>query len=91
MRALPTEHRITGREFNTYPARAKEAARQAPVIILDRDKPAFVLLSHAAYESLAGSAGGVSLADRLRDDGPDADFDFEPPKARGPEARQLDL
>ncbi len=86
-----SEHRITGREFNANPARAKNAARRAPVVIMDRGKPAFVLISHETYERLAGSAGGISLADRLRDDDPEGDFPFEVPKAHGPAVRPTDL
>lgn len=86
-----SEHRITGREFNAKPARARNAARGAPVVIMDRGKPTFVLLSHQTYERLAGSAGGMSLAVRLRDDDPEGDFPFEVPKAHGPAVRPTDL
>ena len=86
-----SEHRITGREFNKNPTRAKNAARRAQVVIMDRVKPAFVLLSHQTYERLTGSAGGMSLADRLRDDDPEGDFPFEAPKAHGPAIRPADL
>ena len=86
-----SEHRITGREFNKNPTRAKNAARRAQVVIMDRGKPAFVLLSHQTYERLTGSAGGMSLADRLRDDDPEGDFPFKAPKAHGPAIRPADL
>lgn len=86
-----SEHRITGREFNEIPAWAMNAARRAPVVIMDRGKPAFVLLSHETYEQLAGSASGISLADRLRDDDPEGNFPFEAPKTHGPAIRPVDL
>ncbi|MEQ8504234.1 MAG: type II toxin-antitoxin system prevent-host-death family antitoxin [Gammaproteobacteria bacterium] len=82
-------HRITGCEFNDNPVRAMNAARRAPVVITDHGNPAFVLLSHKTYERLINSAGGISLADRLRDDDPEGDFPFEAPKARGPAIRPI--
>lgn len=86
-----SEHRITSREFNANPAQAKNAARRAPVVIMDRGKPAFVLISHETYERLAGSASRISLADRLRDDDPEGDFSFEALRAHGPAIRPADL
>jgi hypothetical protein len=53
---------MSSREFNQHTHRAKRAADQAPVIVLDRGVPAHVLLSFAEYERLRGprpSAGEV--------------------------------
>jgi len=45
---------FTAREFNQDTARAKRAARHGPVFISDRGKPAYVLLTHAEFERIAG-------------------------------------
>ncbi|WP_127079903.1 type II toxin-antitoxin system Phd/YefM family antitoxin [Rhodomicrobium lacus] len=68
---------MSSREFNQNPSEAKRAAEDGPVIVTDRGVPAFVLIKYDAFRRLAGEHGG-SLLDLLRQDGPDADFDFEP-------------
>jgi len=45
---------LTSREFNQDVARAKRAAREGPVIITDRGRPAYVLMRHDTYQRLAG-------------------------------------
>ncbi len=68
---------LSSREFNQDAGRAKKAAREGPVFITDRGRPAHVLLSIEEYRRLAG--GTRSLAEVLaQKDG--GDFDFDPPK-----------
>ncbi len=55
--------KISSREFNQDSARAKKAAKNGPVFITDRGKPAHVLLSIEDYLRLAGIA--VDMVDRL--------------------------
>ncbi len=43
---------ITNREFNRNVCRAKRAAVSGPVIITNRGKPAYVLLSYKDYARL---------------------------------------
>lgn len=81
---------MSSREFNQNPSEAKRAAEEGPVIVTDRGEPAFVLLKYDAYRRLSGEGGG-SLLDLLRQDGPDADFDFEPPRLGDDLARPADL
>ena len=69
---------ISSREFNQHVSRAKRAASKGPVIITDRGKPAYVLLSHDAYRQLAGKKG-KSLADLLAMPGGE-DIEFDPPR-----------
>jgi predicted nucleic acid-binding protein len=45
---------ILSREFNQDVSRAKRAAQDGPVIITDRDKPAYVLMRHETYRHLVG-------------------------------------
>lgn len=54
---------ISSREFNQDLGRAKNAARQGPVMITDRGKPAHVLLSIEDYRRL--SATQIRIADLL--------------------------
>jgi prevent-host-death family protein len=68
---------ITSREFNQDVGRAKKAAREGPVVITDRGRPAHVLLSIEDYCRLTG--GAETLAEALAQPGA-PDFDFTPPK-----------
>ncbi|SMF84096.1 prevent-host-death family protein [Azospirillum oryzae] len=79
---------ISSREFNQNPSEAKRAAEDGPVIVTDRGEPAFVLLRYDTYRRLSGEGG--SLLDLLRQDGDEADFDFDPPKLQAI-ARPVDL
>lgn len=63
---------ISSREFNQDVASAKRAARDGPVFITDRGKPAHVLMSVEEYRRLTTVVG--SIADLLADD-PDIAFD----------------
>ena len=66
---------LTSREFNQGASEAKRAAKNGPVFITDRGKPAHVLLSIEAYRRLTGRQ--ESILDLLAD--PEAaDVAFEP-------------
>lgn len=54
---------ISSREFNQDTSGAKHAARNGPVIITDRGRPAHVLLTIEEYRRIAG--GGRKIADLL--------------------------
>lgn len=45
---------VSSREFNQDVSRAKKAAKNGPVFITDRGKPAHVLLSIEEYQRLTG-------------------------------------
>jgi prevent-host-death family protein len=46
---------LSSREFNQDTSRAKKAAKDGPVFITDRGKPAHVLLSIEEYHRIAGA------------------------------------
>lgn len=71
---------MSSREFNHDVGKAKRAAEDGPLVITDRGKPAFVLLKHEEYQRLVGEE--PNIVDLLRQDEPEADFDFEPPRLR---------
>ncbi|MDF3352151.1 type II toxin-antitoxin system Phd/YefM family antitoxin [Sulfitobacter sp. KE37] len=78
---------ITSRTFNQDASGAKRAAQDGPVFIIDRGKPAHVLLSIEAYRRLAGRQ--ESILDLLAD--PEAaDVAFEPDRL-GSFTRPADL
>jgi prevent-host-death family protein len=79
---------LTSHEFDQDIAGAKKAARQGPVFITDRGRPAHVLLTIEDYQRLAG--GTISLAEALARSG-DADFDFDPPRVGGGLFKPADL
>ncbi len=66
---------MTAREFNRDVSAAKREASRGPVIITDRGKPAYVLLSIDEYRRFGER--GASLVERLSMDD-DLDIDFEP-------------
>jgi prevent-host-death family protein len=70
---------LTSRELNQDIGRAKREAKQGPVFITDRGRPAHVLLSIEDYRRLAGR--GRTLAEALAMPGV-ADIDFDPPRLR---------
>jgi prevent-host-death family protein len=78
---------LSSREFNQDTSRAKKAAKDGPVFITDRGRPAHVLLTIEEYRRLAGR--GKSLAEALAQPEPEADFDFDPPRLEGPLFRPL--
>jgi len=54
---------LSSREFNQDTSRAKKAAKEGPVFITDRGKPAHVLLTIEDYQRITG--GGDNIVDRL--------------------------
>ena len=50
---------LSSREFNQDTGRAKKAAKNGPVFITDRGRPAHVLLSIEQYQSLAAPAASI--------------------------------
>lgn len=71
---------FTSRQFNQDTSGAKQAAALGPVIITDRGRPSFVLLSFEEYRRL--TAGQVGIIELLAM--PDAEsLDFTPPRADG--------
>ena len=71
---------MTAREFNHQVSRAKKAAKDGPVFITERGKPAFVLQSHQHFEAMRSMGSAPkTLAEALADDGP-LDFEIEFPR-----------
>ena len=54
---------FTSRDFNREPSRIKRAAKEGPVIITERSRPALVVMSYERYASLTGN--GRSFLDRI--------------------------
>lgn len=79
---------LTSREFNQDASRAKRAARQGPVFITDRGRPAHVLLTLEAYQALQGHS--PSIAQLLAMTQADAVV-FEPPRMGDGMYRAADL
>jgi prevent-host-death family protein len=50
---------LSSREFNQDTSRAKKAAKDGPVFITDRGRPAHVLLSIEHYQSLTAPAASI--------------------------------
>jgi prevent-host-death family protein len=76
---------LSSREFNQDASRAKRAARNGPVFITDRGRPAHVLLTIEDYQRLAG--GGATIVDLLV---MDEEAELEIPPRHDP-ARPADL
>jgi prevent-host-death family protein len=70
---------LSSREFNQDSSGAKKAARNGPVFITDRGRPAHVLLTIEDYQKLTG--GPASIIELLALPGA-ADIAFEPAQAR---------
>ena len=69
---------LSSREFNQDSSRAKKAARNGPVFITDRGRPAHVLLTIDEYQKLTG--GPASIIDMLAMPGAEH-IEFEPERA----------
>lgn len=78
---------LSSRELNQDVTRAKKAARDGPVIITDRGKPAHVLLSFEEYQRLTHQRRNI--ADALAMPGVE-DIEFDPQRANI-EARAADF
>lgn len=71
---------LSSREFNQDASRAKKAAKDGPVFITDRGRPAHVLLTVEDYQRLSGAS--ASIMDLLAM--PEAaDIELVPPRAQG--------
>lgn len=79
---------MSSREFNHDTGRAKNAARNGPVFITDRGRPAHVLLTFEDYQRLTG--GQDSIIDLLGLPPNEVDIELETPRLRDP-ARPADL
>jgi hypothetical protein len=73
-----TNQRLSSSEFGRNVSRAKRAADQGPVVILERDKPAYVLMRYDHYRKL--SRAGPTIVELLAQPGDEADFPFEAPR-----------
>ena len=82
---MPT---LTSREFNQDVARAKRAAKEGPVIITDRGRPAYVLMRHETYRRLSGEGPSIRA---LLSDPESEEVDFEPPRLGGEKLRLTGL
>jgi prevent-host-death family protein len=71
---------LSSRKFNQDASGAKRAAKQGPVFITDRGRPAHVLLTIEAYQKIAGAQ--ANIADLLAMADGDADIPFDPPRSR---------
>jgi prevent-host-death family protein len=71
---------LSSREFNQDTSRAKKAAKEGPVFITDRGRPAHVLLTIDQYQRLSG--GSASIVEMLAMPGIE-EVKFEPPRAEG--------
>jgi len=69
---------LSSREFNQDASGAKKAAKDGPVFITDRGRPAHVLLTIEEYRKL--TSGPVSIIDMLAMRGIE-DVEFEPMRA----------
>ncbi|EDD8358769.1 type II toxin-antitoxin system prevent-host-death family antitoxin [Salmonella enterica subsp. enterica serovar Enteritidis] len=79
---------LSSRELNQDVTRAKKAAKNGPVFITDRGKPAHVLLSIDEYQRLAGKKRNI--VESLSMPGL-ADIDVEFPRSRElPKAADFD-
>jgi PHD/YefM family antitoxin component YafN of YafNO toxin-antitoxin module len=56
---------FSSRDFTRDVSAAKRAAAQGPVIITDRGRPAFTLLTFEAYKKMSGKRKATKIADLL--------------------------
>ena len=68
---------LSSREFNQKASEAKRAAKNGPVFITDRGRPAHVLMRFEDYQQLTRQRRNI--ADALAMPGM-ADIEFEPPR-----------
>lgn len=69
---------LSSRELHQDVSRAKQAAKNGPVFITDRGRPAHVLLSIEEYQRLSGHRRNIADALAIPDL---ADVEFDPPRA----------
>ncbi len=69
---------------------AARAATDGPVVLTENGQPAFVLMTHDEY--VRRDRWTESVLHAFEDPSPEADFDFDPPRLRGPSrATPIDL
>ena len=73
---------LSSREFNQDTSRAKKAAKDGPVFITDRGRPAHVLLSIEEYQKLSGKPKSIVEMLAMPEA---AEIEFEPPRFGGDE------
>lgn len=79
---------LSSREFNQDASKAKKAARNGPVFITDRGRPAHVLLTIEEYQRLTGNR--ANIIELLAMPGA-AELEFEAPRLGGELYRAADL
>jgi prevent-host-death family protein len=79
---------LSSREFNQDASRAKKAARNGPVFITDRGRPAHVLLTIEEYQQITGNR--ASIVELLAMPGI-AEIDFDPQRMSGELYHPADL
>ena len=79
---------LTSSAFNQDASGARKAAKDGPVFITDRGRPAHVLLTIEEYRKLTG--GRPSIVDLLALPGGE-DIAFEPPRLSGDLYRPADF
>ena len=70
---------LSSRQFNQDASKAKKAAKDGPVFITDRGRPAHVLLTFDEYKKMSG--GRTKIADLLAMPGIE-DIELEIPQLR---------
>lgn len=73
---------LSSREFNRDVSAAKRAARSGPVVITDRGKAKFVLLSIDDYHSMSERRSLVDVLSMDEADYSQVDIEFEPVVSR---------
>ena len=79
---------VSSREFNQDAGRAKKAARQGPVFITDRGRPAHVLLTIEEYDRLTGEEPNMVELLAMSEGG---EIEFDPPRLGDHWLRPADL
>ena len=79
---------ISSREFNQDIGKAKKAAKDGPVIITDRGRPAHVLLGVDLYQQITGTQKNILDLLAMPDV---SDIDVELPRLNGAIFRPADL
>ncbi len=79
---------MTSRDFNQDVSGAKRLADEEPVVITDRGKPAYVLMTHHEYERLRGKT--PSVLELLADPGGE-EIEFKPKRLKGGRIRSVEL
>lgn len=71
-------HTFSSRNFTRDVSAAKRAAKQGPVFITDRGRPAFALLKIEDYYRMTGQGDAHTTLLDIMDNIPCGNFEFEP-------------